>query len=127
MIKIKLISMELEKLFSGRSIAKGTLAGMLCIFGFVGINAKPVKVSGIVVSSYENEPLMGAVVGVVNDKDNRVLTDENGHYVIDVEPGSKLKFTYLAHHPKVVKVKSDTLNVTLDEIEEIFNQIITTD
>ena len=40
----------------------------------MGINAKPVKVSGIVVSSYQNEPLMGAVVEVAIDKDSRVLT-----------------------------------------------------
>ena len=114
-------------MMASRSCMKAFFSTIVLSFAAGLMNAEPIKVTGTLVSSWENESLMGAVVCVEDDTENLVLTDENGRFTIEVEPGSKLKFTYLAHYPKVVKVENDTLNVTLQMKEGIMDQVITTD
>lgn len=86
--------------------------------------AAQLRVSGTVTSGDDGEPLIGASVRVVEDKNNGVTTDIDGQYIINVQPGQTLRFTYVGCDPfEKIITESQTLDVTLSGTSEL-NEIV---
>ena len=53
-------------------------------------SAQQLNISGVVISSEDNEPLIGATVSVKGNLTNGVITDINGQFQLSVEAGTKM-------------------------------------
>ena len=83
--------------------------------------AQSYQVRGRVVSSKDNEPIVGAVVAQEGTS-NQVLVDIDGNYSIEIKSQGEatLVFTYIGYVTKRIKVKDSNhnLNVTLEPVKE---------
>ncbi|MGQ8336837.1 TonB-dependent receptor [Sunxiuqinia sp. A32] len=77
------------------------------------------KVSGKV-SDVDGKPLPGVTITVLGTSKG-VITDDDGSYSIEVDPGSKLVFSFIGMESQVIDVvNSNTVNVTLsDKTQEL--------
>lgn len=76
--------------------------------------AQNVRVTGVVSSADDNEPLIGATVQVKENPAVGVSTNIDGEYTIDVKVGQTLKFTYVGCDTELRKVtEAGTINVSL--------------
>ena len=71
-----------------------------------------------------NEPIIGASV-MVKGKNQGAVTDMDGHFSIDVPPGTELVISYLGYQPKTVKAAAD-MKVTLSEDSKNLKEIVVT-
>ena len=71
-----------------------------------------------------NEPIIGASV-MVKGKNQGVVTDMDGHFSIDVPPGTELVISYLGYQPKTVKAAAG-MKVTLSEDSKNLKEIVVT-
>ena len=53
-------------------------------------SAQQLNISGVVISSEDNEPLIGATVSVKGNPTKGVITDINGQFQLSVEAGTKM-------------------------------------
>ncbi|MFK7905394.1 MAG: SusC/RagA family TonB-linked outer membrane protein, partial [Chitinophagales bacterium] len=65
--------------------------------------AKTINATGFVYDADNNEALIGVNI-ILKDKGNGTVTDYDGSFVIEVEEGSTLVFSYLGYLAKEVKV-----------------------
>ncbi len=79
-------------------------------------------VSGIV-SSAENEPLIGVSV-TIKGTTKGTVTDAKGHYVINANRGDILVFSYIGYSKREITVKGSVLNVTMKEDSELLNEVV---
>lgn len=104
-------------------ISKFVLIMGLLVFSLF-THAQTVTVKGIVSSTQENEPLIGATVSEKN-KGNGTITDINGIYSIKVKIGTTLIFSYVGFQDKEIEVKKGgTLNVKLNENSEVLDEVV---
>lgn len=83
-------------------------------------------VSGIVTSSEDGEPVIGATVKVVGSQTAGAVTDIEGHFSIVVsKPGVELEFSSIGLVSKRVKA-SENMNVTLDVDSHTLEQVVIT-
>lgn len=82
-----------------------------------------IEVTGTVTSADDGEPLIGATVRVTQNPTKGVVTDIDGKYVIKMNAGQTLEFSYVGYTPvkKTVKESSIvdvamTTNSVLDEL-----------
>ncbi len=86
--------------------------------------AQDVEIRGIVSSSENNEPLIGATV-VVKGTTKGTVTDLNGEFKINVPVGSVLVFSYVGFKTKEITVSSQTeLNVALEPEAEALEEVV---
>ena len=71
-----------------------------------------------------NEPIIGASV-MVKGKNQGAVTDMDGHFSIDVAPGTELVISYLGYQPKTVKAAAG-MKVTLSEDSKNLKEIVVT-
>lgn len=90
-------------------------------FGAGHIAAKDIK--GKVTSAQDNEPLIGATVQVEGTTVGTV-TDFDGNYVIEANDGQTLVFSYIGFVTKTVKVKGNTINVKLEEDDQMLEELV---
>lgn len=83
-----------------------------------------IKVSGIVTSKEDSEPLIGVTVQVVGSKGNGVITDLNGEYTISAKKGEKLAFSYIGMKKKIIVVKSAKLDVELSSDAVLLDEVV---
>ncbi len=83
-----------------------------------------IKVTGTV--SDANEPLIGATVKEKANPSNGVMTDMNGNFTINVQPGATLVISYLGYVTREVKVgnSSQTLNIVLEEDSKSLDEVV---
>ena len=83
-----------------------------------------IKVTGTV--SDANEPLIGATVKEKANPSNGVMTDMNGNFTINVQPGATLVISYLGYVTREVKVgnSSQTLNIVLEEDTKSLDEVV---
>lgn len=74
---------------------------------------KTFKVYGIVKDKKSGEPIIGAVVQIVNSNIG-VVTDLNGEFAIDVQKGDALMAVYMGYTCDVVVVKSPAVRYTIE-------------
>ena len=63
---------------------------MFCLLSISYASAQQLNISGVVISSEDNEPLIGATVSVKGNPTKGVITDINGQFQLSVETGTKL-------------------------------------
>ena len=82
-------------------------------------------VSGVVTSSEDGYPVIGASV-FVQGTDNGVVTDIQGAYILrNVPDGAMIVFSYIGMKD-AVKPAAATLNVTLSPDNEMLEQVVVT-
>lgn len=69
------------------------------------------------------EPIIGASI-IEGDTKNAAISDMNGHFELDVEPGATLKISYVGFKPQSVKASARTLNIILHEDQEALNEVV---
>ena len=83
--------------------------------------AGPIK--GKIVSTSDNEPLIGATIEVLGRNVNAV-SDIDGNFVIDANEGETLVISYIGFEKQKVKVKGDDLNIKLQEESHALNDVV---
>lgn len=82
------------------------------------------NVSGKVVSSLDNDPLIGVSV-LVKGTTQGALTDVNGNYSISVDQGSTLTFSYIGFISVEIPVgNQSTINVSMQEFVEQMDEVV---
>lgn len=71
-----------------------------------------------------NEPIIGASV-MVKGKNQGAVTDTDGHFTLDVAPGTELVISYLGYQPKTVKAAAG-MKVTLSEDSKNLKEVVVT-
>lgn len=84
----------------------------LTLIAMLSAYAANVKVSGVVVSATDNEPLIGASV-LVQGMSTGVSTDIEGRFVTEVPAGSTLVFRYVGCQEQQLKVTGPMTDITV--------------
>ena len=82
----------------------------------------PAKVTGKVIDDL-GEPMIGVSVQVKGTASG-AITDIDGNYSVNVEPGATLVFSYVGYIPQEHVVKGGILNVTLKEDTETLEEVV---
>lgn len=95
------------------------------ILGMALPGAAQLRVSGVITSAEDGEPLVGATVRVAEQRANAVTADLDGNYAINVNAGQTLVFTYVGcdTYKKVIK-ESGTLDVQLRNSTELDEVVV---
>ena len=90
---------------------------LLAMLMSVALKAQDVSVSGLVLSSQDEEPLIGASVKVKGTTLG-IATDVDGYFNLKVPVGSTLQFDYVGYKGQTLKVTADMPNVTIKLVED---------
>ena len=81
------------------------------------------KVSGVIVDA-SGLPIIGANI-IEKGTTNGVITDLDGNFTINVQPGSTLVISYIGYVSQEIKVGNQTmLNITLKEDSEMLDEVV---
>lgn len=99
--------------------------GCLCC---IHIQAQQLEIKGIVTSSDDQLPLIGATVSVKGATERGVVTDVDGSYILNVEPTDKiLVISYVGMKTTEVRVpKNGILNVALSSESLNLDEVVVT-
>lgn len=87
--------------------------------------AQDIKISGVVSSADDGEPLIGATVQVKGNPALGVATDVNGSYIISVPSGSVLQFSYVGHETAEKKAdRAGAINIALASESHVLNEVV---
>lgn len=89
----------------------------------VNIQQQAGKVKGQVFDS-NGEPVIGASVKIVGQKNSGAITDIDGNFVIDAQNGQSLEISYIGFKSKTVKVNGSTLSVKLEDDSQLLNDVV---
>lgn len=82
------------------------------------------KVSGTVISAQDNEPLIGVAIQIKGSNAG-TITDIDGKYVLDAQPGQTLIFSYIGYITQELKVgEQKILNVTMKEVTKALDEVV---
>ena len=116
-----------RKFSQSHMLCKVALVAIMLVFqtmlgiGAGVLNAQPVK--GTVISGSDNEPLIGASVMVQGTKTGAVA-DLDGNFTIEAKNGQTLEVSYLGFITQKIKVIGSTINVTLNEDKQSFDEVV---
>lgn len=95
---------------------------LMSFFGSATLSAK--TITGVVTSATDNEPLIGVTVKV-EGANSGAITDFDGKYSINANPGQTLVFSYIGFNTKTVKVgAANTINVQLEEDSKSLEEVV---
>ncbi len=97
---------------------------LVSLFLSAGIAMAQTQVSGTVISSEDNEPIIGASVIVEGSKTGAV-TDQNGNFTLSVPKGKKIVASYIGMRPQTLNPKP-TMKITLSPNNETLNEVVVT-
>lgn len=99
---------------------------LLCLFLSIGIaSAQTTRVTGVVTSAEDGQPIVGATV-MVKGTTTGVVTDLDGRFSLDVPQNIRtLVFSYLGMVSQEVASRS-ILNVVLQPSSELLNEVVVT-
>ena len=103
---------------------KKKLISLLLFFLAIATQAQNITVKGIVVSSTDAEPLIGANVVSAAKRSNATTTDFDGKFTIVVPEGSNLIISYIGYGTATVKA-TPNLPVTLKD-NSVVNEVVIT-
>ena len=116
-----------RKFSQSHMLCKVALVAIMLVFQtMLGIGAGVLKaqtVKGTVISGSDNEPLIGASVMVQGTKTGAV-TDLDGNFTIEAKNGQTLEVSYLGFITQKIKVIGSTINVTLNEDKQSFDEVV---
>lgn len=90
---------------------------LFCLLSISYASAQQLNISGVVISSEDNEPLIGATVSVKGNPTKGVITDINGQFQLSVETGTKmLVVSYVGMKTQEIRIprKEKELKIVLD-------------
>jgi len=94
------------------------------LFLCIGVAVAQTAVTGTVVSADDGQPVIGATVRVVGDKNAGAITDANGHFSITLPAGkSKLSVSYIGMATKEVTAKS-RMRIALESDENNLDEVM---
>lgn len=95
---------------------------LMSFFSSASLSAK--TVTGVVTSATDNEPLIGVTVKVEGSALG-TITDFDGKYSINANPGQTIVFSYIGFISKSVKVgAANTINVQLQEDSKSLDEVV---
>ena len=105
------------------------LQRLLILFIFATVNltlaAQNITVSGTVMDTAENEPMIGATVMQKGSKANGVATDIDGKYTITVPSNATLVFSSVGYEPVEVKVDGrKTIDVDMKQTTTALDEVV---
>ena len=103
---------------------KKKLISLLLFFLAIATQAQNITVKGIVVSSTDAEPLIGANVVSAAKRANATTTDFDGKFTIVVPEGSNLIISYIGYGTATVKA-TPNMTVTLKD-NSVVNEVVIT-
>ncbi|MCQ2255114.1 MAG: TonB-dependent receptor [Bacteroidaceae bacterium] len=96
---------------------------LVSLFCFVGMAMAQVEANGLVVSSDDGSPVVGATVKAVGSSKG-VITDVDGRFAISVpSKNSMLEFSYVGMETKTVKA-AQNMRVTLEPDEALLDEVM---
>ena len=104
------------------AVLRGLAASALVLMVSATAWGQKVKITGTVIDN-TNEPVIGASV-LENGTKNGVATDLDGHFTIEVQPGARLKISYIGYKNKEVKA-SNGVQIMLEEESNMLNEVLT--
>ena len=85
------------------------------------------KVTGVVVSAEDGEPIIGATVRVKGQEATGTATDFDGRFTLTVPSNdSKLVVTYVGMDTKEVKVSSSEMKIVLESNSQVLGEVVVT-
>ena len=96
---------------------------MACLFLSLGMALAQTKVTGTVVSSEDNEPIIGASV-LVQGQRSGTVTDANGHFTLSVPAGKKIVVSYIGMETQTVTPRNG-MTITLHNSAELEEVVVT--
>ena len=89
-------------------------------------SSKKVKIIGVVTDSKTGEPVIGAAIRLKGSTTG-ALTDIEGNFEIQANPGDVLLISSMGYTPKEVRVgKTNILSITLTEDAKVLDQVVVT-
>lgn len=101
------------------------LNSVMLLMVALSAQAQNITVHGTVVSSTDNEPLIGASVQSTADGTLGVITDIDGNFQISVPNGSSLIISYIGFKEKTLKAEAQ-MNIVLDEDNNLIEEVVVT-
>lgn len=74
-----------------------------CLFLSIGMALAQSRVSGKVTSAEDGQPIVGATVKVVGQKNTGTVTDVDGNFTLNVPAGATLEVSYIGMTSKTIK------------------------
>ena len=94
------------------------------VFAFGDVWAQNSPIQGKVVSAENGETIVGASITVLNTSKG-TITDFDGKFSIDVQPGATLVVSYVGMKTVEVPAQSDMV-VSLEEDTEVLQEVVVT-
>ncbi len=86
-----------------------------------------VKVTGVVVSADDGEPVIGATILVKGRESTGTSTDIDGRFTLTVPSSdSKLVVSYVGMNTKEVKVSTSDMKITLESNSQVLDEVVVT-
>ncbi|CAL67710.1 SusC/RagA family TonB-linked outer membrane protein [Christiangramia forsetii] len=105
---------------------KTSIIAFLAIFQFATLLAQENSVSGLITGSEDGEPLNGVNV-LIKGTNRGTITDFDGNYRIDIEPGEVLVFSSVGFETQEISYTGQsTLDVTLVADLESLDEVVVT-
>ena len=102
---------------------------MACLLASIGlvIAQTPKKVTGVVISEEDDQPVVGASV-LVKGTTMGTVTDIDGKFTIDKVPSSSrtLKVSYIGMKTQEVPIKTGTIKIVLTPDSEVLEEVVVT-
>lgn len=91
----------------------------------IGAVLRAKTVTGTVVSSTDNEPLIGATIQLEGAQGTGTITDFEGNFSIEANEGQTLVVSYIGYITKKVAVAGAShYNITLDEDKASLDEVV---
>ena len=97
---------------------------LVMICAYTSVSFAQTKASGVVTSSEDNLPIIGATVSVVGTK-LATVTDMDGHFSIDVPAGKKLQFSFVGCKT-ITQAPKANMNIVLDSDAQQVGEVVVT-
>lgn len=95
----------------------------LLVLIHVAAQSKPILVNGVVVDS-KQEPLIGVSVSV-KETAKGTVTDIDGRFSINVEPGATLVFSYIGYLPQEIRATSKSdLKIVMSDDTNVLDEMV---
>ena len=101
---------------------KKFVLSMLLLVMAMAVNAQNITVKGTVLSSQDDEPLIGVSV-VAAGQSMGVTTDFDGNFEISVPEGTDLSFSYIGFKTQTLKAEPE-MTVRLREDSELLDEVV---
>ncbi|MDL2213657.1 von Willebrand factor type A domain-containing protein [Bacteroides sp. OttesenSCG-928-D19] len=101
------------------------MAVLMLLISMSNAMAQAMIVKGKVKDAADGSPIVSCTV-LVKGTSNGTTTDANGQYTITTTKGATLVFSYIGFETQEVKVKGNTLNVSMQQDNAVLSEVVVT-